>query len=139
MLNRHNFQIEWVFLGMVTKKEMRYREATYEIGEQVGILGVVKNVEGDYSTYYVEPVSNKLLSHSTPTRHTHSLSHLFDVLKVSSISLSAEYIKEKQWSDFEQQSWQDMTAVPGILISEMAQDFQVCSMYVSFTVCSNRY
>jgi len=64
---------------------------------------------------------------------------LFDVLKVSSISLSAEYIKEKQWSDFEQQSWQDMTAVPGILISEMAQDFQVCSLYVYFTVCSNRY
>lgn len=60
---------------MVTKKEMRYREATYEIGEQVGILGVIKNVEGDYSTYYVEPVSNKLLSHSTPTCHSRSLTH----------------------------------------------------------------
>jgi len=44
---------------------------------------------------------------------------------VSSHSLSAEYIKEKQWGDWEQQAWQDMTAKPGILISEMVQDFQV--------------
>jgi hypothetical protein len=41
---------------MIRKKEMRYLEATYEIGEQVGILGVIKNLENDYSTFYVEPV-----------------------------------------------------------------------------------
>ncbi len=56
---RHNFDLEYSFLGVVTKKKMRFVESAFDINEQVALLGVIETTRNSAGNqiYKMVPVS----------------------------------------------------------------------------------
>eukprot|EP01034_Spumella_vulgaris_P025805 gene25805-32298_t len=79
---------------------MRFRECSFDIGEAVCVLGIVK--EG--------PVVDGVAQNT--------------VGPVSSAALTEAYFEKNGWSDWDKKSWADLTATPCIIVSDVPKHAQ---------------
>jgi len=86
--------------GSANKRNFRYREANFEYGEQLAVLGIVEDTvdEDGQPTKLLKPVGHEVL---TP-----------------------EYCEQKGWSTWDRQSWLDLTQEPSIILTDMKKYFQ---------------
>ena len=97
-LQRHNISFEDG--ASFRSRQIRYREANFEYGEQLAVLGIVKNildVNGE-TVKMIKPVSKDFMTE--------------------------EYFKKKEWDDWERRAWLDLTQSPTIILTDMARFFQ---------------
>eukprot|EP00428_Durinskia_dybowskii_P077729 CAMPEP_0170358014 /NCGR_PEP_ID=MMETSP0117_2-20130122/2010_1 /TAXON_ID=400756 /ORGANISM="Durinskia baltica, Strain CSIRO CS-38" /LENGTH=312 /DNA_ID=CAMNT_0010612211 /DNA_START=38 /DNA_END=976 /DNA_ORIENTATION=- len=81
-------------------KSVRFREANFEFGEQIAVLGVVKQVVD---------------SRGEPRKVLFPVN--YDVF-------TEEFCKSKGWSDWDRRSWRDLTKKPSIILTDMPDYFQ---------------
>jgi hypothetical protein len=94
MLARHGMQIEREFMGIVSKREMRYAESKVELNEQIAILGVV--TEGlDWNGRPVKQLQ--------PVRYEH---------------LNESYFEKNGWSDWDKKAWEALTRSPALILTD---------------------
>jgi len=84
--------------------EYRYREANFEYGEQLAVLGIIEDsVDADgQPTKLLKPVSHEVLT--------------------------KEFCEQKGWSQWDRQSWMDLTQEPSIILTDMPKYFQGISL-----------
>jgi hypothetical protein len=73
---------------------MRFRECSFDIGEAVCVLGIVK-----------EDVVDGVVQKSAAP--------------VSAEALTEVYFEKNSWSDWDKKSWADLTAQPCIIVSDV--------------------
>lgn len=81
-------------------ERFRYREASFEFGEQIAVLGIVKEVNDE---------------HGTPLK-------VLEAVKQE--VLSEDFFKNKHLSDWDRRSWLDLTETPSIILTDMPKYFQ---------------
>jgi hypothetical protein len=79
---------------------IRYRESSFEKGEQIAVLGIVYDVTDDEG-------------------------HLVKAMKeVSQDVLTDSYFEKKGFSDWDRQAWKDLTKQSCVILTDMPKYFQ---------------
>ena len=116
--------------GSGARRTMRYREAIFEHGEQIGVLGMVEEVqvqgEGEeqgevHGQGQGEGIGEERGASPRVQRAQKVL------LPVSHQHLTKELCAEKGWSDMDRRCWKDLTDPPSIILTDVAKYMQVSS------------
>lgn len=106
-------------------KNVRFREANFEFGEQIAVLGIVRQItdeRGEQRKVLCPVRRNHSLALMDAGRLTHSLPVL---LQVNYEVFTEEFCQKKGWSDWDRRSWRDLTKEPSIILTDMPDYFQV--------------
>jgi len=85
--------------GMLNKT-VRFRESSFEFGEQIAVLGIVRTFAEEAGEVH------KVL------------------YPMGSEVFTREFCKAKGWSDRDRRSWQDLTKKPSVILTDMPDYFQ---------------
>jgi hypothetical protein len=92
--------------GMLNKT-VRFRESSFEFGEQIAVLGIVRTFTEENGDVH------KVL------------------YPMGSEVFTKEFCKAKGWSDWDRRSWQDLTKKPSVILTDMPDYFQVRAVQFS--------
>jgi hypothetical protein len=108
-LSKHNFSC--CDSKGILNKVVRFRESSFEFGEQIAVLGIVRDFTDERGEVHkvLYPVGNEVFT--------------------------TEFCAAKGWSDWDRRSWKDLTSKPSVILTDMPDYFQVSVCIWHTTVC----
>ena len=103
------------FHDSMRNTKWRFFEASFDISEQVSVIGMMQ--QADFPGGWIaQPVGRyKIYS----IFNCYSITVVTIDLLCNSKALSAEYFNQNKWSKWEKKSWNDLTATPSIIVTDV--------------------